>query len=435
VRLGDRVLSLPEISAYIMSELKDVAEGQLDCEITDAVISVPAYYNDNQRNAVKKAGELAGLNVLRIVNEPTSAAMAYGFNRQLKERILVFDLGGGTFDVSVLEIAGNIFRVIATGGDTFLGGADFDRRVIFDVLRRFKQEHELDLNPDKVAMQRVKNAAEKAKKDLSFQDEVTMSLPYIARKNNNPVDLVMKLTRPELQNLTMDLIRRTLDLTSRVLESKKLTSKDIDEVLLVGGQTRMPLVRKMVEDFFGKEPRRGVHPDEVVALGAALLADSLKRESLVKLQDVLSMPIGIAIPGGKFKIIVDKNTSLPHRKDYKLSNLDPNQKKLEIDIYQGDSDKIIANEYIGTFTFDFSGIANKENKVQLAMAFSLTEESLLTVVATDQQSGKSYQSTMVTKDTPETLKEAIKLEMKQNKNDDKSNTWLPDFAKKMAGKG
>ena len=429
VKLGDQVLTLSAVSAHILEEIKDVAQGTLEKEIHDAVVSVPAYYSDNQRNAVKEAGKLAGLNVLRIVNEPTAAALAYGFNKQLNQKILIYDLGGGTFDVSVLQLEGNVFRVIATGGDTFLGGTDFDRRIIFEIIRLFKESSGFDVSQDKVALQRVKNAAEKCKKDLSFQDEVTINLPYVGNHNGKPVDLNLKMTRRDIEKLTSDLVQRSLDITNRVLQAKKLAPGDVDEVLLVGGQTRMPLVRKMVGAYFDKEPRKGVHPDEVVALGTALLADSVKRESLVKLEDVLSMPIGIALPGGRFKPIIEGNTPLPYRKDYKLSNIDrKKQPKLEIDVYQGEGKNIIENEYLGTFTFDFDALPDDgSGKHQLAMTFDISEESILTIVATDQGSGKSMRSTMTTKDTPDSLKEA--LAKSDTTGEDKS--WLSGFKKRV----
>ncbi len=275
VSVGGRVYRLPEISAMVLSQARTIAEQFLGGPIGDVVITVPAYYTDSQRQAVKEAGLIAGLNVVKIVNEPTAAAIAYGFNRSLDQKVLVYDLGGGTFDVSVLQLTGNVFEVLATGGDTFLGGIDFDNRIIDFVLERFKADTRVDLLTSPIAMQRVKNASEAAKIDLSLMQNVTLELPFIEERKGKPVDLRVALSREQLNALTGDLVDRTFAICDRVLSEKGITRQMIDEIILVGGQSRMPLVQQRLQQHFGKPPRKGVHPDECVALGAALLAESI----------------------------------------------------------------------------------------------------------------------------------------------------------------
>ena len=296
VMLGGRVYTLAEVSSFILKQIKTMAEQFLGCPIDEAVISVPAYYTDSQRQAVKEAGRLAGFNVKRIVNEPTAAALAYGFNRGLDQKILVYDLGGGTFDVSVLHLTGNVFEVLATGGDTFLGGVDFDNRVVDYVLEKVWEESKIDLSGNPIAMQRIKNAAEAAKIDLTLIPNVLIDLPFLEERKGKPVDVRIPLTRENLNALTMDLVDRTFELCDRVLAEKGISRSEIDEIILVGGQSRMPLVQQRIQEHFGKPPRKGVHPDECVALGAALLAESLGSLDAVTLLDAVSMPIGYALP-------------------------------------------------------------------------------------------------------------------------------------------
>ncbi|HYY52124.1 MAG TPA: Hsp70 family protein, partial [Myxococcales bacterium] len=350
VVLAGKVYSLPQISAFVLQHCKRVAEATLGQEITEAIISVPAYYNDNQRNAVKEAGKLAGFNVKRIVNEPTAAALAYGLNRGFDHKVLVYDLGGGTFDVSVLQLHGNVMEVLATGGDTFLGGVDFDNRIIDFVLEEFRNQTKIDLTQSPIAMQRIKNAAEAAKIDLSLLSNVVIELPYIADRKGKPVDLRIPLSRERVNALVMDLVDKTFQLVERVLGEKSLNRGDIQEVLLVGGQTRMPLVQGKAHQFFGKPPRKGVHPDESVALGAALLAESMQEIDSVTLVDALSMPIGFSMPGGRFRKVIEKNTQIPSKSSFRLPPA-RDGKGLELDIFQGDSDRIIDNEYLGTLKF------------------------------------------------------------------------------------
>ncbi|HSN90889.1 MAG TPA: Hsp70 family protein, partial [Anaeromyxobacteraceae bacterium] len=309
VLLGGKIYTLPQISAMVLAHIKKIAEAFLQKGIAEAIISVPAYYSDAQRHAVREAGKLAGFEVRRIVNEPTAAALAYGFSRGLDQKILVYDLGGGTFDVSVLQLSANVFEVLATGGDTFLGGVDFDNRIIDYVLDDFWQKNKIDLAQSPIAMQRVKSGAEAAKIDLSLIPNVVIDLPFLEERKGRPLDLRLPLSRQRLDELTRDLVDRTFDLCDQVLAERHLSPKDIDEVILVGGQSRMPLVQEMIREHFGRVARKGVHPDECVALGAALLADSLDQIDSVTLVDVLSMPIGVAIPGNRFRRVLDKNNA------------------------------------------------------------------------------------------------------------------------------
>jgi molecular chaperone DnaK len=406
VVLAGKVYSLPQISAFVLQHCKRVAEATLGQEISEAIISVPAYYNDNQRNAVKEAGKLAGFNVKRIVNEPTAAALAYGLNRGFDHKVLVYDLGGGTFDVSVLQLHGNVMEVLATGGDTFLGGVDFDNRIIDFVLEEFRNQTKIDLTQSPIAMQRIKNAAEAAKIDLSLLSNVVIELPYIADRKGKPVDLRIPLSRERVNALVMDLVDKTFQLVERVLGEKTLNRGDIQEVLLVGGQTRMPLVQGKAHQFFGKPPRKGVHPDESVALGAALLAESMQEIDSVTLVDALSMPIGFAMPGGRFRKVIEKNTQIPSKSSFRLPPA-RDGKGLELDIFQGDGDRIIDNEYLGTLKFPAEVAGQRVN-------FILDEECLLHVTI-ESASGQTRELTLATHDTPEALKVAWQEEAERRR--------------------
>ncbi|MBN8471037.1 2-alkenal reductase [Corallococcus sp. AB004] len=400
VTMGGKLYTLPQVSSFVLSQLKTIAEQFLGGPIDAAVISVPAYYNDNQRNAVKEAGRLAGFDVKRIVNEPTAAALAYGFNRGLDQKVLVYDLGGGTFDVSVLHLAGNVFEVLATGGDSFLGGADFDNRIMEYVLERFRDETKVDLTESPIALQRIKNAAEAAKIDLTLIPNVVIDLPYIEERKGKPLDLRIPLTRDYLNNLTGDLVDRTFDICDRVLAEKGISRSEIDEIILVGGQSRMPLVQQKIQAHFGKAPRKGVHPDECVALGAALLGDSLGSIDAVTLLDALSMPIGYAMPNGRVKRIIEKNSLIPMVKSFRLPPpAQPGAQFIELDIYQGDSDLMVDNEYLGTVRVPAAAAGRK-------IDFRLTEECLLQVQVED-ASGMSRKVDLATRDTPEQLKKAL----------------------------
>jgi len=406
VVLAGKVYSLPQISAFVLQHCKRVAEATLGQEISEAVISVPAYYNDNQRNAVKEAGRLAGFTVKRIVNEPTAAALAYGLNRGFDHKVLVYDLGGGTFDVSVLQLHGNVMEVLATGGDTFLGGVDFDNRIIDFVLEEFRNETKIDLTQSPIAMQRIKNGAEAAKIDLSLLSNVVIELPYVADRKGKPVDLRIPLSRERVNTLTMDLVDRSFELVERVLGEKNLSRGDIQEVLLVGGQTRMPLVQGKAHQFFGKPPRKGVHPDESVALGAALLAESMQEIDSVTLVDALSMPIGFATPGGRFRKVIEKNTQIPSKSSFRLPPAKEG-KGLELDIFQGDSERIIDNEYLGTLKFPPETAGQRVN-------FMLDEECLLHVTI-EGPSGETREVMLATRDTPDALKAAWQEESERRR--------------------
>ncbi|MHB8420150.1 MAG: Hsp70 family protein [Myxococcales bacterium] len=398
VQLGGKVYTLPQISGFVLAHLKTISEQFLGGPVTEAIVSVPAYYNDNQRNAVKEAGRLAGLEVRRIVNEPTAAALAYGFNRGLDQKILVYDLGGGTFDVSVLNLQGNVFEVVATGGDTFLGGSDFDHRIVEWVLGQFQRDHKVDLRRSPIAMQRIQTAAEAAKIDLTLIPNVAIELPYIDEQRGKPLDLRYPLSRDQLNQLTADLVDRTFQICDQVLASKGISPREIAEVILVGGQSRMPLVQEKIREHFGKPARKGVHPDECVAQGAALLGDSLGAAQGLTLVDVLSMPIGVAAGGGRFRKILDKNSSIPCTRSFRLPAAAAGQSEIVMDIFQGESDQVVDNEYLGTLRIEGAFAGRK-------IDFKLSEECLLTVLV--EQDGKPVPVELATRDTPDSIKAAL----------------------------
>jgi molecular chaperone DnaK len=399
VLLGGQVQTLPQISAMVLAHLKKIAEAFLQKPMDEAIISVPAYYSDAQRQAVREAGRLAGFDVKRIVNEPTAAALAYGFSRGLDQKVLVYDLGGGTFDVSVLQLSGNVFEVLATGGDTFLGGVDFDNRIIDFVLEDFWRHHKIDLASSPIAMQRVKKGAEAAKIDLSLIPNVVIDLPYIEERKGRPLDVRMPLSRQQLDELTLDLVDRTFAICDEVLAEKRIRPDDIDEIILVGGQSRMPLVQQKILEHFGRPARKGVHPDECVALGAALLGDSLDQIDSVTLVDVLSMPIGIATPQNHFRKILDKNLTIPSTKSFRLPPPREPGQPIEIDIYQGDSDLIVDNEFLGSIRLPAAATGRR-------IDFRLDEECLLKVSFDDPVKGMT-EVDLATRDTPEGLRKAL----------------------------
>ncbi len=406
VELGGERYTLTDISAMILKEIHEVAEGTLKREISKAVISVPAYYNDHQRQAVRKAGEKAGLKVLKIVNEPTAAALAYGYNRGLQQTILIYDLGGGTFDVSVLRITGNVFETLATGGDNFLGGLDFDKAIMEKLVSDFEKETGIDVSTSPVCMQRIRNAAEKMKIELSSQLEASVHLPFIAEREGKPIDLRATMTRDTFNELTSHLVNRTLVIVEKVLNDIKLEQSKIDEILLVGGQTRTPLIPERITKFFGKHPKKGVHPDEVVALGMALYGYSLSQLESVLLKDIVSIAIGIGLPNGKFKPVIPKNSPVPMEKKFIVSTVRDNQTEIHIDIFQGDGNSVDENEYLGSFHFDKLPPAPRGEQ-KLVLTFSLNEECILTLTAVHEESGRTLTKRIITKDTPESLREAL----------------------------
>ncbi|GMU05639.1 TIGR02266 family protein [Corallococcus caeni] len=403
VRLGDRIYSLQQISALILREVREVAQNQLGQPISRAVITVPAYYNDNQRHAVREAGKLAGLYVERILNEPTAAALAYGYGKKLNQRVLVYDLGGGTFDASVLELHDTVYEVISTGGDTFLGGIDFDNAIVEYLLEEFQRQTGRAFQGDRVALQRINDAAERAKCALSERSEMRVHVAFITMIDNKPYDLDVTLTRQKLIALTEGLVDRTVQVCEEVLQAKGLKPQDIDEVILVGGQSRFPLVHEKITKFFGRPPSKGVHPDEAVALGAALLAHSLGQLEGVVLIDVLPMAIGVGLPGGRFKPVLERNVSLPAVKSYTLSTHRDDQTELELTVFQGDSERAQDNEYLGTLRL--AGLPKKpRGAVQVQVTFEVNNESLLKVVAREGSTGREVVSTFTTRDTPEVVK-------------------------------
>jgi molecular chaperone DnaK len=406
VRLGEDTLSLEQVSALILREVKEVAQSHLREEVNRAVITVPAYYNERQRAAVRAAGALAGLHVERILNEPTAAALAYAYGRQVQERVLIYDLGGGTFDASVLELQDNIYEVISTGGDTFLGGVDFDNLIVGRLLEKYRESHGRPFEGDRVALSRLADAAERAKCALSERAEFEIRLPFIALEDGKPADFEATLTRDEVTSLVEPLVDRTVQVCTEVLAAKSIATKDIDAVLLVGGQSRMPLVHRKVEAFFGKPPSRSVHPDEAVAIGAALLAHSLGSAEGVVLIDVLPMGIGVGLPGGRVKTILERNSTLPARKQHVLSTARDDQTEFELLVFQGDSPRAAECEYLGTVRL--AGLpAGPRGSVQIAVDFEVGPESLLKVAARDLQGGKRVEAVMSTRDSRETVKRKL----------------------------
>jgi molecular chaperone DnaK len=408
VRLGDQVLSLQRISSMVLSEVREIAQHWLNAEVSRAIITVPAYYNDNQRQAVREAGALAGLTVERILNEPTAAALAFAHGRTLDQRVIVYDLGGGTFDASILQLQGNVYEVVSTGGDTFLGGVDFDKVIVDHLLNVFKEKNGIEFPGDRVALQRITDAAERAKIALSEQLETRVNVPFVAMVGDKPYDLDATLTRSELVLLTGHLVDRTLAVCREVLAAKGLTPKDLQDVLLVGGQSRMPLVRERIRAFFDREPSKAVHPDEAVALGAAILADNLDSGSAdaVLLIDVLSMSIGIGLPGGRFKKIIERNTPLPHRRGYTIGSTRDDQKTLEIAVFQGESEKAQENEYLGTLTVNDLP-KGPRGSAQFDVMFTLSPEALVTVTAEEHGTARTVSATFTTKATPEEIRKRL----------------------------
>ncbi len=389
IKLRDKIHSVPEVSAMILQEMKMIAEDYLGHEVQKAVITVPAYFNDGQRQATKDAGAIAGLDVIRIINEPTAAALSYGFGKSIDRTVAVYDLGGGTFDISILEISSSgVFKVVSTAGDTFLGGEDFDSRIIDLLVQGFKDEHGVDLRQDRMALQRLKDAAEKAKCELSSVVETEVNLPFIiSSARNEALHLQRVLTRGQLDELCRDLVKRTVEICEQTLEEAALEKGEIEDVILVGGMTRMPLVQKMVADFFEREPCKGVHPDEVVALGAGIQGAALVDDGPeMILLDVTPHTLGIMVVGGYFEELIPQNTTVPTSRSKIFTTVRENQTAVKILVLQGESRRAEENEVLGEFVL--TGLRRAAaGQMEVEVTFEINADGIVSVHAKDLETG------------------------------------------------
>ncbi len=396
IQLRDKIYSVPEVSAMILQEMKIIAEDYLGEEVAKAVVTCPAYFNDNQRQATKDAGLIAGLDVIRVINEPTAAALAYGFGKKIDRLVAVYDLGGGTFDISLLEIgAEGVFKVVSTAGDTFLGGEDFDARIIDWLLSSFQQERTVDLRQDRMAMQRLKDAAEKAKCELSSARQTEINLPFIiSTGRNEALHLQCTLTREKLEELTGDLVQQTVDICANTLDEAGLDVEDIEDVVLVGGMTRMPKVQERVAELFKREPCKGVHPDEVVALGASVQGAMLVAEkSELMLLDVTPHTLGIMVVGGFFEPLIPKDTTVPTAQSKIFTTVRDNQTAVKIMVFQGESEKAEENELLGEFVLTGLRRAPK-GEVEVEVTFEINADGIVAVSAKDLETGQEQSITV-----------------------------------------